>query len=112
MPVALDHLRSHGRRLQTKPRADALLVLRLQMPECPHRAGELPHAHIFGSRVETDNVALDLRIPVQQLEAKGRRLGMNAMRAPNRRRVLELDRPPSEHLKKCNQSRADQDRSL
>ncbi len=38
MAVALDDLRSHERGLESEPRADALFVLRLEMPEGPNRA--------------------------------------------------------------------------
>ena len=98
MAIALDHLRRHWRRLQSKPRADALFVLRLQMAKRPDRSRELSHAHVFRRRIEANDVALNLRVPVQQLQSKRRWLGMNTMRAPNRRRVFELDGPPLQHL--------------
>jgi hypothetical protein len=91
VPVALDHLRGHGRGLETEPRADALLVLGLEMAECADSSRQLAHAHVLGGRVEASQVALHLRIPVQQLQAEGRRLGMDAVRAADRRRVLELE---------------------
>ena len=72
-------------------------MLRLQMPKRSHRAGKLAHAHVFGRRVKPREVALHLRIPVQQLQPKGRRLRMNPVRPPNRRRVLELQSAPLEH---------------
>ena len=73
-------------------------MLRLQMAEGAHRAGKLADAHIFCCCIEAHQVALDLRIPVQQLQPEGRRLGVDAVRAADRRRVLELKRAPLQHL--------------
>jgi hypothetical protein len=97
VPVALDDLRGHRRGLEAQPRADALLVLRLQVAKGAHRAGELAHAHILGRRVEAGQVALHLGVPVEQLEAEGGRLGVNAVGAADGGRVLELDGAALEH---------------
>ena len=91
VPVALDDLRGHRRRLQAQPRADALFVLGLQVAKGADGAGELAHAHVFGRRVEAGQVALHLGVPVQQLEAEGGRLGVNAVGAADGGRVLELE---------------------
>ena len=68
-----------------------------EMPEGAHRAGELAHAHVFGRRVKADQVALHLGVPVEQLEAEGRRLGVDAVGAADGGRVLELDGAALEH---------------
>ncbi len=73
-------------------RADALLVLRLEMAEGTHGAGELADAHVFGGGVKAGDIPLRFRIPVEQLEPKRCRLSVNAVSAPNSRRVLELER--------------------
>ena len=98
MPVALDHLRCHRRGLQAQPLADADFMLRLQMAECAHRAGKLADTHILCCGIEAHQVALDLRIPVQQLQSERGRLRVDAVRAADRRCVLELQRAPLQHL--------------
>ncbi len=102
VPVALDHLRRHRRRLQTQPRADALFVFWLKMAECSDGARELAYAHVFGRGVKAGQIPLHLGVPVEQLQAKGCGLGMNAMRAPDRRRVLELEGAALEHGQKAS----------
>ena len=53
---------------------------------------------------QSDQVALHLREPVEQLEAEGRRLGVDAMGAADRRRVLELDGTPPENFEEAGES--------
>jgi hypothetical protein len=67
---------------------------------------------IFGRCVKADQVALHLGVPVEQLQAEGGRLGVNAVRAADRGRVLELDGAALEHLQKAGQPRADLCRGL
>ena len=86
-----------GAGFKPKPRADALFVLRLQMAEGSHRARKLAHAHVFGGGIKAGQVALHLGVPVQQLEPEGRRLGVDAVRAADGRRVLELQRAALQH---------------
>jgi hypothetical protein len=95
--VALDDLRGHRRGLEAQPRADALFVLGLQVAEGADGAGELADAHVLGGGVEAGQVALHLRIPVEQLEAEGGRLGVDAVGAADGGRVLELDGAALEH---------------
>ena len=95
--VALDDLRGDGRGLEAEPRADAFFVLGLEMAEGADRAGELAHAHVFGGGIEAGEVALHLGVPVEQLEAEGRRLGVDAVGAADGRRVLELESAALEH---------------
>ena len=91
VPVALDDLRGHGRGLEAEPRADALLVLRLEMAERADGARQLAHAHVFGGGIEAGHVALHLGVPVQQLEAEGGGFGVDAVGAADGGRVLELE---------------------
>ena len=77
------------------------------MAKGSNRARQLAHAHVFRRRIESRQVALHLRIPVQNLQAKRRRLRMNPMRPSDRRRVLELDCAPLQHLRQPHQSFAD-----
>ena len=70
---------------------DALFVLRLEMAEGSDGAGELADAHVFCGCLEAHKVPLHLGIPVQQLEAEGRGLGVDAVRAADGGGVLEFD---------------------
>jgi hypothetical protein len=65
-----------------------------------HRARELAHSQIFGGGLEALDVALRLRIPVGDFESKGDGFGVNAVSAPDHRRVFELPGPAFEHLGK------------
>src|SRR6202453_2291639 len=95
--VTLDHLGSYRCGAQPELGADALFVLWLQMPEGADGAGKLAYPHVLGTGVEADQVAHDLGIPVEQLEAEGRRLGMDAVGTPDGGRVLELQGAQPEH---------------
>ena len=97
MAVALNNLRGHRRGLEAQPRADFLFMLGLQVTKGSHSSGKLAHAHILSGRVETDQIALDLCKPVEQFEAEGCRLGMDAVRAADGGRVLEFEGPPLEN---------------
>ena len=77
--------------------ADALFVLRLEMAEGADGAGKLAHAHVLRRGIEAGDVALHLRIPVEQLEAEGGGLGVDAVGAADGGRVLELDGATFEH---------------
>ncbi len=110
--IALNHLRGNGRGLQAEPRADALFVLRLQMAEGADGAGELADAHVFGGSIEAGEVALHLGVPVEQLEAECRGLGVDAVRAADGRRVLELDGAALEHCEQRRKPVADERRRL
>ncbi len=68
------------------------------MRENSYRAGKLSDSHVLGRRRKARNIALHLRIPVRQLESERDGLGMNAVRASNHRRVLELPGAAFEHL--------------
>ncbi len=112
MTVALDDLRSNRGSIEPKPRADALFVLRLEVAEGANRTGKLADAHILGSGIEADEVALHFRIPVEQLEAEGRGFGVDAVGTANGRRVLEFDGAAFEHGQQGDQPDADVHRCL
>ena len=78
-------------RLEAEAFADALFVLRLEMAEGAHGAGKLTDAHVFCCGIEARDVALHLRVPIEQLEAEGGGLGVDAVGATDCGRVLELD---------------------
>ena len=106
--VALDDLRGNGRGLEAEARADAFFVLGLQVAEGADRAGELAHAHVLGCGVEAGQVALHLGVPVEQLEAEGRGLGVDAVGAADGGRVLELEGAALEHGEQSGDSVADE----
>ncbi len=112
VPVALDDLRGHRRGLEAQPRADAFFVLRLQMAERAHRARQLAHAHVLGRGVEAGSVALHLGVPVEQLEAEGGGLGVDAVGAADGGRVLELDGAALEHGQQRGDAVADERRGF
>ena len=91
MPVALDDLRGDRRDLQSEPLADGFFVFRLEMRGVADRARDLADSHLLGGHLEALEVALHLGVPVRQLEAERDRLGVNAVRAADLRRVLELE---------------------
>ena len=74
-----------------------LFVLRLQMPEGADSSGELAYPHVLGASFEAGQVAHDFGIPVEQLEAEGRGLGVDAVGAADGGCVLELQRAQPEH---------------
>ena len=90
MTIALNHLRRNRRDIQSQPLANRLFVFRFQMRRIAHRAGQLANPHLLCRHLEALDVALHFRVPVRQLQPEGDRLGMNAVCAPDRRRVLEL----------------------
>src|ERR1700761_5089169 len=73
-------------------------MFRLEMAKGSHRTGELADTHLLGRIVEADQVALDLGIPVEQLEAEGSGLGVNSVGTADGGRVLELERSSLEHI--------------
>jgi len=66
-------------------------VLGLEVAEAADRAGDLADAQVFGGGVEAAQVASHLGEPEQQLHAEGGGLGVDAVRAADGGRVLELD---------------------
>ena len=98
MPVALDHLRRHRRGLQAQPRADLFLRFRADVRERPHRARNLAHAQIFRRGAQPRQIAPGLFVPDGELQAERDGLGVNAVRAADLHRVLELERAALQHL--------------
>jgi hypothetical protein len=98
VPVALDDLRRYLRRLQPQPLADLHFVLRLQMRERADRAGKFADAHLFGNALEAVDVALQSPSTSSPASAEGDRLGVDAVRAPDHRRVFEFEGAPLQHL--------------
>ncbi len=78
------------------------------MAECAYRTRQLADTHVLRRGIKTDQVALDLRIPVQQFQPEGRRLGVDAMSTANRRRVLELKRTTLQYLSQPDDTLAQQ----
>ena len=105
--VALDDLGGDRRRLEAEARADALFVFRFQMAEGADGAGELADAHVFGGGVEAGEVALHLGVPVEELEAEGGGLGVDAVGAADDGGVLELEGAALEHGEQADESGAD-----
>ena len=98
MAVALNHLRRYRGGFQSQARAHLFFEFRREVCKGSDRARELAHAQVFGGGLETRDVALCLRIPVGNLEAKGDRFRVDAVSPPNHRRIFELPRAPFEHL--------------
>src|SRR5437868_8871226 len=103
VPIALDDLRGNLRRLQAQARADFRFKLGRKVGECANRSRKFSDPQSLGRVLKTANIALHLRIPVRQLEAKRDRLGMNAMGAADLRSVLELPGAALEHFSEALQ---------
>ena len=108
VPVALEDLRRGRRRQQTELRADRLLDLRRQVREGPHRAGELAVGDRRPRPVEPRELALQLRVPQRHLEAEGHGLGVDAVGAPDHRRVLVPEGALPDRLQEVEEVRADE----
>ncbi len=61
------------------------------MAESADGSGELAYAKVFGGGVEAGEVALDLGIPEEELEAEGGRLCVDAVGAADDGGMFELD---------------------
>jgi hypothetical protein len=72
-------------------------VLRLQVAERADCAGEFADSHVLCHSIETSDVALHLRVPVEELKTESGRLGMNAMGTADSRGMFELHRSLFEH---------------
>ena len=101
--IALDHLRSDRGRGQAKFLADFLLDLRAEMSTGSHRAGNFSNRHLLRCALEARKVSAIFRVPISHFKTKGDGLGVNAMRAPNLRRVFEFPRAALENLAKSFQ---------
>ncbi len=112
MAVALDHLRSHRRDFEAKPLADFRFDLRTQVRAIPHRARDFSHGHLLRGCAKALEVAPVLRMPVGNLQAKGDRLGVDSVRAPDLRRVLEFLGAALEHFPEPHQAVLNEARRL
>ncbi len=66
-------------------------MFRLEVAEGADGSGELAYAEVFGGGIEAGEVALDLGVPEEELEAEGGGLGVDAVGAADDGSVLELD---------------------
>ena len=87
--VAGDHLRRRHR-LETEPLADERLDLGIDVGVGADRARELPDRDGGARPHEPGAVAPELERPERELRAERRRLGVDAVRAPDHRRVAVL----------------------
>src|SRR6185437_3676580 len=92
MAVARDHLRRNRGGLQTEAAADALFRFWADMAEGANRARELADAHLGRSQTEAIAVAAQFVVPEGDLQAKGNRLGVNAVGTADLDSVLEFIR--------------------
>ena len=96
--VALDDLRCEPHRREAELLADHLLDLRINIRIRTDGARELADGDDFLRVLDTLDVALDLRAPEQELQAERHRLRVDAVRAADARRMLELHRAAAQHL--------------
>ena len=106
VPVALEDLRRDGRGQQAQPRADRLLDLRRQVREGAHGARELAVGDRGPRAVEPLELPLQLRVPQGHLQAEGHRLGVDAVRAADHRRVLVAQGPLAHRFHQVDEVRA------
>ena len=90
VPVALEDLRRGRRRLEPEPLAGDPLDLRVGRRVRADGAGELADAQSLERALDAGAVAVELERPAGQLQAERRRLGVHAVRAPDRERVAVL----------------------
>ncbi len=88
--VALEDLRRGRRRLEAQPLARDPLDLRVGRRVRADGPGELPDAKSLERALDADAVAVELERPARQLQAERRRLGVDAVRTPDRERVAVL----------------------
>ena len=93
MAVALDDLRRHRRRAKTEPLAHRLLDRRVEVREHPDGARQFADRHRVTGLRHAAATTLELRVPERELDAKGHRLGMHAMRPADHRRSAMLIGP-------------------
>ena len=93
VPVALDDLRRHGRRLEPELRADRPLDRRIEVGVGADRAGDLAHRDAGARALHAGDVAADFLVPERQLPAERRGLGVHAVRAADHRRAAVFQGP-------------------
>ncbi len=92
MAVARDHLRGHVLALQTQARKHARLELRAGSRVGADGAGDRADGDLLEGALQPLRVAVRLEGEAGELDAERRRLGMHAVRAPDRQRVDVLAR--------------------
>ena len=90
VPIALNHLRRNRRRHRGRAAGRLGFDRRIEMREGADGAGDLADAHRLAGAAHAFDVAPQLRVPQRQLEAERHRLGVDAVRAPDHRRLLVL----------------------
>ena len=98
VPVALDHLRRHRRRLQI--RAARRFAPRLPVrcaPNVPTAPEILPTRRSSAAAPQARQIAAGLLVPDRELQAERDRLGVDAVRAADLHGVLELQRAALQH---------------
>src|SRR5271165_3493615 len=78
------------------------------MAEGTYGARQLAHAHVLSARIEAGEVALDLRIPIQQFEAERGWFGVDAVGAADGWGVLKLQRALAENARQRENTVANQ----
>ena len=94
MAVAGDHLRRDRLDRETQARRDRRLHPGIDMGEGADGAGDGAGRNFAPRGGEPDAIAGELGVVAGELEAEGGRLGMDAVAAADRGRVLVLDRAP------------------
>src|SRR6185437_10062580 len=92
--------------------ADGLFVLGLEVAEGADGTGELTDAEVFGGGVEAGEVALDLGVPEEELEAEGGGFGVDAVGAADDGCVLELEGAALEHFEQADDAGVDDGRGF
>src|SRR5436309_1046560 len=96
--IALDDLRRDRFRAQSKFGTDEFFHAWIQMLVGADSARYFPDRHVLDSALHAQAAALDLIVKHCELEPECRRLCVDAMRATNDRRVLELHRASSKRI--------------
>jgi hypothetical protein len=92
VPIARDHLR-RGHRAEPELPADVLLDERVDVGIGADGARELADRDRVAGALQAIEVTAHLHGPERELRAERRRFGVDAVRAPDHRRVAELARP-------------------
>jgi hypothetical protein len=92
MDVALDNLGGNRRRLQAEPFADCGFNRRGQVGAGANGTGQLAHGHPLARGHQTFECPVKFIVHERQLEAKGRRLGVDAVAAADAGRELVFAR--------------------
>src|SRR5215207_5317112 len=71
------------------------------MRKSPDSATDLPNSDRLASTSQAFAIAPHLVEPKRESQTKGSRLRVNAMRAPDLWRSLELERAPLQHVHQC-----------